>query len=68
MFVTNLLLIRNIFVPTNRFSIYAQSPGTYFIQAITTLYNCTKSLSDKGEDHVANKLLDDTGQFAEDND
>ncbi|XP_022177681.1 zinc finger MYM-type protein 1-like [Myzus persicae] len=38
-----------------------------FIQALTIVDNCAKSLSDMREDHLADRLLDDARQFAEDN-
>lgn len=68
MFVTNLLLMRNVFEYTTPLSIYLQSSGIDFIQALKMVDNCAKSLSHMREDHLADRLLDDARQFAEDND
>lgn len=67
MFVTNLLLMRSVFEYTTPLSIYLQSSSIDFIQALTMVDNCAKNLSDMREDNLADKLLDDARQFAEDN-
>ncbi|CAI6351816.1 unnamed protein product [Macrosiphum euphorbiae] len=67
MFVTNLLLMKNVFEYTTPLSLYLQSPSIDFIQALTMVDNCAKNLFDMREDHTADKLLDNARQFAEDN-
>lgn len=64
-FVTNLLLMKKVFEHTTPLSVYLQSPGIDFIQALVMIDNCAKNLSKMRQDEYVDQLLEDARQFAE---